>query len=292
MVEEQSKLDEFANVLITQMNAIHNTGASIPGRPTMVGDVLGLTGTDVISASGTLRIALTDNNGIVQNNTDLNLTGVTTVNDLIAAINGAFPQVNASLTPDGQLSIISVNPNLGIVLNQGTTSLGGGEDFSTFFGLNNVFAGDGADNISVSEYLRNNGEYLSNARVSDAAAFFPGSVALNVGDSVLIQELHDVISNSYSFNAAGNFAAQTKSLDNYIDSIIADAAYRASNADQNATITKSLMDQTKTTLQNLSGVNIDEEMAHLIDLEAKYEASATMIKALQEMFDALLAAVR
>jgi flagellar hook-associated protein FlgK len=33
-------------------------------------------------------------------------------------------------------------------------------------------------------------------------------------------------------------------------------------------------------------------MANLIDLEAKYEASATMIATIQELFDTLIAAVR
>ena len=104
--------------------------------------------------------------------------------------------------------------------------------------------------------------------------------------------MHDAFTSAYSFAAAGNFAAQSDSLTNYIDNLISDVAYRASNAETTASIAQSLMDQTKSTLENMSGVNIDEEMANLIDLEAKYEASATMIKTLQDMFDTLLGAVR
>jgi flagellar hook-associated protein 1 FlgK len=119
-----------------------------------------------------------------------------------------------------------------------------------------------------------------------------GDRAVNVGDASLTNELSTAFSTSYSYAAAGNFAAQNDSLNNYIDKIISDVAFRANNAKTDADITSNLMQQTKNTLQNLSGVNIDEEMAYLIDLEAKYEASATMLSVLQEMYDTLIAAVR
>lgn len=44
-------------------------------------------------------------------------------------------------------------------------------------------------------------------------------------------------------------------------------------------------------LQSATGVNIDEEMAILIDLEQSYEASARIIRAVDEMLEVLLAAV-
>lgn len=44
-------------------------------------------------------------------------------------------------------------------------------------------------------------------------------------------------------------------------------------------------------LQSATGVNIDEEMAILINLEQSYEASARIIRAVDEMLDVLMAAV-
>ena len=292
MVEEQSKLDEFASVLSTQMNALLNEGASVPGRPTIVGELSGLTPATALGATGIIRISTTDNNSIVQDTVDLNLIGSATVADLINNINTTLnPNVTASLTTDGQLQIVANNAGEGIIFNQRTSSFPSGENFSTFFGLNNMFNGTGADDIEVSQYLIDNGDFLSTSRPDNTAGFV-GRKAVNIGDSSLTREMHDAFTNRYSFNAAGNFAAQSENINNYIQKIISDVAYRGSNAESNSNVTKTLMDQTKTALQNLSGVNIDEEMANLIDLEAKYEASATMIKTLQEMFDTLLSAVR
>ena len=107
-----------------------------------------------------------------------------------------------------------------------------------------------------------------------------------------MNNLRDALTANFTFNAAGNFATQTESIDKYIDKIISDAAFSAKNAADKVKISQSLMNETKSTLENLSGVNIDEEMAHLIDLEAKYEASATMLATIQELFDTLLSAVR
>ena len=81
----------------------------------------------------------------------------------------------------------------------------------------------------------------------------------------------NALSDDYSFTAAGNFGAQTESINNYADKFIGDIALRAGNARANSDVTTKLMEQTKTTIQNISAVNIDEEMANLIDLEAKYE---------------------
>jgi flagellar hook-associated protein 1 FlgK len=290
MVEEQAKLDEFASVLATELNAIHSEGASIPPRPDMIGDIEGLGLGDLLGGTGNIRIDVLDSDGIVQNQANLNLASFTTIGDLVTGINTALgPDVTASLTTDGQLSLIANNPGEGLALGQGTSDFGG-DNFSTNFGLNNIFNGTGADVIQVSDYLLNNGSYLSTSRLNTGTGI--GDRAVNVGDASLTNELSTAFSTSYSYAAAGNFAAQNDSLNNYIDKIISDVAFRANNAKTDADITSNLMQQTKNTLQNLSGVNIDEEMAYLIDLEAKYEASATMLSVLQEMYDTLIAAVR
>jgi flagellar hook-associated protein 1 FlgK len=44
-------------------------------------------------------------------------------------------------------------------------------------------------------------------------------------------------------------------------------------------------------LSNDTGVNIDQEMSLLLDLEHSYEASARLMKVVDEMLSALIAAV-
>lgn len=55
---------------------------------------------------------------------------------------------------------------------------------------------------------------------------------------------------------------------------------------------EALAARTAEALSNATGVNVDNEMALLLDLEHSYEASARLLKAVDEMLAALLAAVR
>ena len=52
------------------------------------------------------------------------------------------------------------------------------------------------------------------------------------------------------------------------------------------------MMRTSEALSNVTGVNIDEEMSLLLDLEHSYQASAKLVQTVDNMLAALLAAVR
>lgn len=290
-VQEQDKLDALAVSLMDSLNGVLSEGTAFPARTNLVGPRDGSIGPgDAISATGSFTIGTLDSDGVVVSSAAIPLAGVTTVNDLITAINGALPaDVLASINPTGQLSIDGLLGN-GVFVDAGTASFApDGENFLEYFGMNNLFDGAGAADISVSEYLISDAANLATSRVQSTTV---GDDALSIGDSSLTAEMLDTLTADYSYGVAGNFAAQDEKIVNYVDKIIADIAYRASNADTDATIRTELMDQTRTTLKNLSGVNIDEEMANLVDLQAKYEASATMVRTLQEMFDTLISAVR
>ena len=294
LVEEQAKLDEFADVLIRELNTLLNTGASIPGRAEILGEFQGITGATPLGATGSIRIATTDTNGIVQNFADIPLAGLLTITDLTNAINTALgPDVTASVAaPNGVLSLVANNAGEGLALNQLNSDITAtGQNFSTFFGLNNFFDGTDAGDITISDYLVANGATLATSQL-ESGALAIGDPGVNPGDSSLATVLNDAFTTDFNYNAAGNFAAQSETLNNYISNFISDAALRTTNAEANRDIAIALTEQTKTTLQNISSVNVDEELANLIDLEAKYEASATMIATIQELFDTLLQAVR
>jgi flagellar hook-associated protein 1 FlgK len=291
---EQAKLDEFATVLIDQMNTVLNQGASSPARTNIIGEVTNLAAADVFSGTGTVRIAVVDNDGLMVNGGDFNIASYGTVGAMITDINALLgPDVTLSLTaPDGQLQMVANNANQGIAINAiNTTVTPDAMNFSDYFGLNGMFVGTGSDDIRISSYLNENPEFLPVGSLA-LGVVGVGDIAVSGGDATTINALSAVLDTQYSFNAAGNFATQTESINNYIDKMIADAAFFAQSTRENANISTSLMEQTKSTLQNISGVNIDEEMANLVDLQAKYEASATMIATIQDLFDTLLGAVR
>ena len=52
-----------------------------------------------------------------------------------------------------------------------------------------------------------------------------------------------------------------------------------------------LATKTQAALSNATGVNMDEEMSQLLDLEHAYQASAQLMKTVNDMLDSLMAAV-
>ncbi|MBA3446684.1 MAG: flagellar hook-associated protein FlgK [Pseudaminobacter sp.] len=112
--------------------------------------------------------------------------------------------------------------------------------------------------VSYSELLIGYGERLESPMAFDPAAANGGTSSVS----------------AYSSSAIGWFQG------------IRQEAFRASESKQ------ALAVRTAEALSNETGVNVDMEMSLLLDLEHSYEASARLIKAVDEMLASLLAAVR
>jgi flagellar hook-associated protein 1 len=91
-------------------------------------------------------------------------------------------------------------------------------------------------------------------------------------------------------NAAGNGASS--SLINYSTSAIGWFEGLRKEAFGAAESKEALAVRSAEALSNATGVNVDMEMSLLLDLEHSYEASARLIKAVDDMLASLLAAVR
>ena len=292
--QEQEKLSEYANTLMQEVNSLHNEGSAYPGRPSYIGDTIGFGAGTAFTATGDLRIAVVDSSGVVQSFNDFDLSTYATVGALITDINAVLgADLTASLDPNGALQIVADNTGENVAFNQMDSSVGpDGLNFGHFFGMNNIFHGlSGAEDIQVSEYLKTNPEYLSASRL-EGGAIALGDVVVNVGDGSLALELNNLFDAGVTFAAAGSFAAQTETLSNYSSNIISSIAKRADTLTQRADVTAFLFGETQQSFQNQTGVNVDEEMANLVDLEAKYKAGATMISVIQELFEQLIASVR
>ncbi len=290
--QEQAKLDEFANVMREQINTVLNRGSSMPPQTTITGSLQGLGLGTPLSATGNLRVAVTDLNGILQNYVDIDLTTTPTVGDLITALN-AIPNVSASLGPNNELVIASTLANTGISLNELNSSVSpSGQGASMFFGLQDLFIGTSASDLRISPSIKNNQNYLPTGVLNAGAVLTPGTAVLTRGDGTIALAMSKILTANVSFGAAGNFAAQTNTLMRYAESIIADGASRAAIADQQYETANLIYGQTKETLNNYSGVNIDEETTKMLALQNNYQASARMIAAIRDMFDSLIDAVR
>ncbi|MGE4278402.1 MAG: flagellar hook-associated protein FlgK [Magnetospirillum sp.] len=262
LVEVQDQLDAIATDLMDQLNALNNQGSALPAPSTLTGTTDGLTGTDALSASGTLTIAVTDEDGTLVNSADIDMTTITSVDDLLTQLN-AVSGISASLDADGQLVIETTDSTTGVALSGGTI---GGESVSSYFGMNDLFTGTGAENIYVRSDISADPSLLSVASVSDDG--------LSLSAGALSQSMADVISTD---KAAA---------------LVADVGSWADAADSNATSKETTLTALTDSFSSRYGVNIDEETARISELENAYQASAQVLSAIQEMFDALLQAVR
>lgn len=292
LVGEQDKLDEFAATLSDIMNAQLNEGASYPARTSITGDVSALVLGDTFSATGTLRLAVTDQTGTVQSVNDIDLSAYTTIGGLVSALD-ALTGVSASLSTEGELVINADNSGAGISFNQMDSDVGADTgSFGSYFGLNNMFTGDGAQYLQVSDYLIDTPEYLATGTLSNSAVLSSGDIGIAGGDATIAEALLDAFTTTADFDAAGNFVSQSITFSSYSNKIMSTAANVADTAALEADTAALVYEETKNLMLNKTGVNIDEETIRLAELENHYEASALLIATLQDMFNTLINAVR
>lgn len=292
-VNEQAKLDEFANVLKTQVNTALNNGASVPPRTTVTGSLSGLTGATGFSATGSIRVAVTDQSGTIVNYSDINLAAMTTVNDVITALNGVAG-ISASLTANGELSITaSPSPN-GVAINplNSAVTSSTGQSLSQYFGLNDMFTGSNAQSLRVSSALEANPEYLSISVLSSSATLAVGDRGVARGDGSVADLVASALTTNQSFASAGNFAAQSNTLQRYAQAYMSNAATQASISQSETDTAFQTYKASTELISSTSGVNIDEETAKMLIYQNQYKAAAQVVSTIQDMLDALINAVR
>ncbi len=90
---------------------------------------------------------------------------------------------------------------------------------------------------------------------------------------------------------AGILDRGNTSLTNSYSSLVQEIAAKVGQAKIDRDAAASLREQTQNTLNSITGVNLDEEAARLIQLEQAYNASAQVISVGRQLFDTLLNAV-
>lgn len=283
---QQAGLDELATNLIDTLNGIQNQGTSYPAPQT-------LTGTETVSASdalkvtgGTLRVAVTDSSGTAAEVLDIDLSTMSTLQDVVDAIN-TMGNASASISADGKLVISADGTGNGIALggsaNDGTTG-----SFSDAYGLNDLLTGTGAADIKVASRISADSSLLATGALSSTSGLAAGDTVLTSGEGSIAGALSAAFSTSRSFDAAGGLSARSTTFAGYAGAVIQGAATLSDTAASTLESQEAYTSSLETTFSSQSGVNVDEETAAISTLQSAYEAAAAVMKALQEMFDTAL----
>lgn len=212
-----------------------------------------------------------------------------------------FPNQNYTVAIDDLDSSENGLPNAAVA------KAGTGWGFSHFYGLNNFFVsneetstGDTVKNSAINLAVR--GDILNNpnlislgtlTRTPNNNPAIPNNYSYErtSGDGTVAKKLADLASKAIQFDAAGGLPTTTKSFTSYASEILGYAASQAKAADTAAADQQTLLDGYKERAAAISGVNIDEEMANTLIFQHAYSASARVITAVDEMFEALINSV-
>lgn len=287
----QTQLDQLATSLASSLNAVSNAGTAMP-PPTSLTGTTAVTATTPLSATGTVRIAVADKSGNLVSYGDIDLSTVSTVGDLLTAING-ISGLNASLDSSGHVVIASTSSSNGVAINEMTSAVGSDQvGLSDYLGLNDLVTGTGASDIAVrGDILANSGK-LPVATLSSAATPTVGSSVLSAGSTTVVNALYSALSGSTTFAAAGGLGSSTGSFTDYAASIVADVASKAAAASTTYTSKQTTLSTFSSAMSSQSGVNLDEETSAISTLQNQYTAASQLIQSINQMFTALMTAVQ
>lgn len=280
---EQEALDSFAATLIDAVNSA--TAQASPYPPGQLESGLETSLSDGLSLTGSLTVVQMDSSGIVTSSTAVDLSSVTQVSDLVDALN-AVSGVTASVS-NGRLTISSASG--GVALDAQSALTASGDTLNEYFGFNDVFAGDDAATIRVSSRLSDNADRLARSSLDASAGV--GSRAVSSGGTGGIEAMLSALDKDRDFAAAGSVTARRTSLSSYASVILSSASSLISDAATATERSSDLHEGYKNSLNNATGVNLDEQSALVSLYQQQYEASAQLMSAVQEMFDMLISMV-
>ena len=288
----ESQLDQLASQLASSLNAVSNEGTSVP-PPTSLTGTTAVTSSTPLSATGTVRLAVTDQSGNLVSYQDLDLSSYATVGDLVNAINSGSSGLTASIDANGHLSITATGSGDGVSINEMTSAVGSSnQGFSDYFGLNDLVTGTSASDIAVRSDLLDGTAALPTATLDSSATPTIGSSVLSSGSATVVNALSSALTGSTSFAAAGGLAATTGSFADYAAAIVANVASNASQASATFTAKQTAQSTYANSLSSESGVNLDEETARLSSLQNEYSAASELIQVVDTMFNSLITAMQ
>lgn len=116
------------------------------------------------------------------------------------------------------------------------------------------------------------------------------NTAGNGGYSARLQQLIGGMDAAQPFDATTQ-GKPSGSLIDFASSSTSWIENQRKTADSNVTYQKTLLDRSTAALSNVSGVNMDDEMSLMLQVERTYSASSKIISTVDEMLQSLLAAV-
>ena len=173
--------------------------------------------------------------------------------------------------------------------------------FSHYFELNNLFnSSSGVDGSAINMSLRSDiaanasliatgGLQLSTQPDDPTEALYTYELAS--GSNSVANRLSDLRDTPTAFSSTSTLPAITTTFNSYMSDIVAYVATSSYNYSNNKNSEEVGLTGLQDILQKSGGVNTDEELARIVELENNYRASARVITVIKELFETLSQAV-
>lgn len=244
---------------------------------------------------GTINIELRGPGGVIEGSYTLTIAGAT-FDDLLNDLNqpaNLGTLATFSLDANGALVMTPKTGfgNIEIAVVSDNTSRGAtGISLSNLFGMGASYRMNAAKGVKLTDLVAQNIGRLSLARVD--LGVVPGTPAINVGDAKGAMAFEDLINITVAFARAGQLSAVSTTLGRYSANFLSNTALLAERANNLSNSSGALRRELETRIANISGVNMDEELANMVIFQNAFNAAARLIATAQAMFDALLDATR
>ena len=298
--ELTGQLGEMGAMVRFALDAAHNDANRLPPPQSVVGTRTDHAG--VAAFGGTAYVAVVGANG----------TELTIALDLAAAGNPAALAAEldaqlgaygtAGLDPDGRLVIELADPTQGLAFANGSSTItapdGDGRErnwsFAHYFGLNDFVTQPTANSarLQVRADLVAQPMRLASAMLDVGAAHDNGSRLGGVGDNRGLQLLAAAVDRPIRTQTQGGLPPAELSMRSYVADMVGYQAVIADQSSRAASNDRVLLEELTFRKASVSGVNVDEEMAHLMILQQAYSASARLITIADRLLEELLAIKR
>ena len=258
----------------------------------------GLTASDAhgFPPGATMRFSVRAAEGAILLNRDIPVPGGN-VSDLMTSLNNVGTGLGLyggfTLDTKGQMSWTPApgqsNTHLDVVTDvgpRGDTTRG----FAQMFGISATARETRATSLSLNSEIVADPRKLAFAR-PDLSGVSVGQVGVGLGDSRGAQALFDVSRLRHTFSGPTGTTGRAMTLADFASSLGGDIGSRAANAEADKASATAFSTEANARRSNVEGVNLDEELVKLTSYQQAYSAAARMIRAADEMYQALLNAV-
>lgn len=262
-----NKVDQLASELAFKVNRLHATGTGINSSTGRVRSSFALKADALVQPipflkDGIFRIHMVDDDNTFLETYEIGIdAGKDTLKEVVDRINSTVGNLNlfeATLNSDGSVTLDSKSPH-NFILGEDET------DFAAVMGFNSFF-----ENLKGAEDFRLNEKMVEDPnRISTGKSLLPGdnSVALSINE---IQFTPSMEGNSVTF-------------DEFYNAMVAEIGLKLNRSTTDKQGQKIVLDQFKKLRDEVSSVNMDEEVADMVQYQRGFDAAAKFLTTVDEM---------